>query len=254
MKLRKILTAAVATGSIFAVTHPALAADDGGADSVRTTIGVRTWIGTWEGNQTGARVPNAAGGFTDSVARLDSSSEPIVIPFVAVRYRDFGISGSVMMRRSFSFSNPSINFSDERREWDLNASYFIAPGLSASIGYKHIDWTGATIKGPIIAMSASAPLQGNLGLYGTLALGLLKTDVPSTAFKSGARTDYNLGEFGLSYSIAALKGSALTVGYRTQHIRAKGLWPITSTTSPAVTYVDGVDTLSGPTVGFLVSF
>jgi hypothetical protein len=251
MNSTKFLTVAVATGAAFALAHPAYAAD---GDSVRTTIGVRTWVGTWEGNQGGAKVVNSAGGTTDAITHLDSSSEPIVIPFASVRYGNFGVSASVMMRRSFSFSSPSVTYDDARREWDLNASYFFGPGLSASLGYKHVQWSGATIKGPIVALSASAPLQGSLGIYGTLALGMLKTDVNNPTFKSGARTNYNLGEVGLSYSIGALKGSALTVGYRTQHIRAKGLWPITSTSSTAVSYSDAVDTLSGPTLGFLLSF
>ena len=237
----------------IATSQCVLAAD---GEGISTSFGIRGWAAEWAGNAGGGTAPNGSGGSVEVIGDAKSKTSTAIIPFVSLRYGDFGISGSAMLRKTFTLEGSNTSLSSDRQEWDVNGSYYFAPGVSASVGYKKIMWTNVVIKGPIVAGSASAPLAGGFGMYGTAAYGWLKTDVNDPGFASGAKTVYNLLEGGLTYSLGpmvGLKGTALTLGYRTQRIKAKNLWPIRSSNSPT-TFSDTIDLTSGPILGFVATF
>ena len=252
MKLLKLVGLAAIFIS-FAGSQSVMAAD---GEGITTTFGIRGWSAEWAGNSGGGRAPISGGGSVDVIGDAKSKATTAIIPFISVRYGDFGVSGSTMLHKTFTLEGSNGSLTPNRQEWDLNGSYYFAPNVSASIGYKKITWPGVVSKGPIVAASASAPLIGDFGMYGTAVYGWLKSDVDSPGFTKGAKTAYNLLEGGLTYSFGpmiGLKGTALTLGYRVQRIKAKNLWPISSTNGPT-TYSDTIDLMSGPILGFVASF
>lgn len=237
----------------LAASQSVMAAD---GEGITTTFGIRAWSAEWAGNADGGLVSNGSGAVT-SIAEAKSNATTAIIPFVVVRYGDLGLSSSVMLRKRFTLEGSNISLTPERQEWDVSGLYYFAPGASASIGYKKMTWDNVAIKGPIVTISGSAPFLGNVGMYGTAAVGWMKTNVDkSSNFASGASTAYNLLEGGLSYSfgpMVMLKGTAVTFGYRMQRIKAKNLWPIISTNGP-IRYRDTIDSMSGPVLGFQAAF
>ena len=210
-------------------------------EEFKYSAGLRVWSDTWQGNS----FINING--KPVAAHYDSSSTSVAIPFINIKYKDYGISASRSLPSQFSLSDGVNSSSINRSETDLNFLYYILPNFSASVGYKVVEWSGLQNKGPIFAISASAPISSGWGIYGSAGLGSWTTNVPNTGKLNSA---YSIGEFGLSYSIGTntsfIKTSTITFGNRYQKITAKN--------APFANYRDATDTTSGPVVGFIGSF
>jgi len=214
------------------------------------SVGVKTWNAEWHGNNL-MRV-----GSSNLLTHMDSPAVTAVIPFVAFKFKDYGLSMSTLTPTSFNSSDGLAVGSTSRREYDLNAIYYVIPGVTISAGYKSIAWTGVEINGYTIASSFSAPITQQLGIYGTGGIGSLTnkytaqggSDASSYSGTSFAST-YSLVEAGISYSIGKLgnfsKSTAVTAGYRTQRIRV----PISTLGSG-----NADDNTSGITLAAILSF
>lgn len=121
---------------------------------IRVSVGVKMWINSWEKFLPD---PYAVVMYTDR-----SASELAPIPTVAVKYKDFFISGSYFSNTSYGFSvlqtaptfsrSPfpinlppgtpvHVGIDATREEWDVNLGYFLHPNLAFVVGYKNIDQT-----------------------------------------------------------------------------------------------------------------
>ena len=214
------------------------------AEEVTVAMGIRAWQNTWRGN---GLASDAAGNVIRPYQIIvgESAKETTGIPFALVRYGDFGVSASAFL--STAYTNPLDGASATRREADVNALYFFLPSTSVSVGYKQLRFGNVKMGGVTAALSASAPLGNQWGLYGAFAVGRLKTDVGSTI--SGLRTTYTSLETGLTYSLGAFvgKSSAVTLGYRAQKFKISD-YPIFETTRNLT------DLTQGPVIGYVVQF
>lgn len=191
------------------------------SDDLSVSVGLRLWNNQWQANSF------APVGGTIAAIHADSSTTLAVIPVMALRYKEFGISFSRFLDRSYTLSDGiQPPFEEKRSESDINFSYAFIPGLSVSIGQKEIQWNEVNIKGPTLGASASAPIGLGFGVYGTGGMGWLKTKAPGVSLDS----DYALGEIGLSYSfdtkLDIMKGLTATAGYRFQKVTAKSYAPV----------------------------
>lgn len=245
---------------LVASTH-AFAADPQD-DKVSMSMGLRTWIGQWSANGGGVRMASLStpGYAADVIAHIDSSSTTAVVPFISARYRDWGVSASTMLKKEFTLENPASVLPFDRQEWDINGLYYFAPAASVSLGYKSIKWGDVKYAGPLAGLSASAPVSGTIGMYGTVAYGRLKFEPSAVSAGYGfssAMCDYNLVEFGMSHSfgkLASASNVAVTFGYRHQRITSNNIWPIHNNVNSNVTYTSVRDTVSGPTLGVVMGF
>ena len=210
-------------------------------DDVSVSAGVRLWSSNWQGNSF-----RKVGASTVAV-HLDSPSTIVTMPIISVRYGDFGVSLSQFLNKSFSLSDGLETNATNRREYDLNALYSLAPGLSVGVGYKQLNFPEVVIKGPTLSLSGSAPISERLGIYVTGGIGRLDADIGPA---KKLATDYVLSEFGFTYSFANdqkfLKSLVATVGYRNQKVIVKN-----------APFLDGrnfTDGTNGPTFGLIGSF
>jgi hypothetical protein len=235
------------------------------------TIGLKMWNHTWSSWATAPEyVPNDYGYpiVRSSVNDVEAGNTQGWIPSFSVRYKDFMLGGSYFAKKSYDFSASAnqrlyggtpyggiVGMRDvKREEFDLTAGYYVLPTLAIIGGYKEVDqwWGGDKYKysGPIIGVSASAPLTSGFSLYGTVAVGpTMKLTRPNGGAKSDS--DYRLGEVGLAYAfdvggVAGIKSLIGTMGYRSQVIVTK----MTGLTSD----LKGRDTTEGLTLGVVAAF
>lgn len=230
----KWLSVAVFT-AVFATS--AMADDD-----VSISAGVRLWNNQWQANS----FPLTQAGVTVA-SHADSGSTLATIPVVSLRYKDFGLSASQFIEKSYTLSDGAGSADNKRSETDVNLSYALIPGLSASIGWKQVKWSDVEITGPTLALSGNAPISSGFGIYGTGGIGWL--DAKAANFQT-LKADYALGEFGLTYSFDTnsnvLKGLTATMGYRFQKITGKN--------APFANNRDVNDITSGMTFGLIGRF
>lgn len=237
--MKNLIKKSTAVLLVSAFSFAAHAADEGSYSSdLSFSAGVRLWSNQWQANSD--IIPGS-----NHIIRADSNTKLVAIPVFSVRYQNFGASFSYFANTKYNLFNGANTNSISRSESDINLSYSLLPGLSASLGYKSIEWGNVSIKGPILGVSASAPIGSGFGVYGTTGFGWLKT---KAGVAESSNTDYALGDLGLSYSIdtssTAVKGLTATVGYRFQNITAKKL----------INGRDFKDTTSGLTIGLIGSF
>ena len=180
------------------------------------TVGVRFWRTDWS-TWFGVTRPQY----------VNADLETTVTPVASVRYKDFLVSGSYLLRKDFKFPFPNYP-PTERREYDLNVGYFLLPGLAASIGYKNVKYDTVdssyiwNAKGVTVGLSGSAPLGPWTSLYGNLAYGRPK--LQDNAIFNSVRAKYLLTELGLAFPLGQLSesmsGVVVTTGYRYQRIGA----------------------------------
>jgi len=205
------------------------------------SVGVKTWNTEWHGNNL-VRV-----GSSNLLTHMDSQSVLAVIPFVAIKFKDYGLSMSAMTPTSYSTTDGLSVGTTSRREYDINAIYYVIPGVSVSTGYKSIAWSGVEVTGYTVASSFSAPINERLGIYGTGGIGKTTNKYPEQG--SSFSSEYSLVEAGVSYSFGKLgnfsKSTAVTAGFRTQRIRV----PISTLGSG-----NADDNTSGMTLAAILSF
>jgi hypothetical protein len=183
------------------------------------SAGLKAWSTTWSG-------------FTYEITPAGSVLTPIQagnklvwIPSASVRWGSLLASISAYAPADHQFESGTIN---RRKETDFNVAWLVTPGLALSAGYKRVAQIGEyryRPAGPVIGASASAPLSGTLGLYGTLGLGRLKTpgqqsDNREVVFDA----DYQLAELGLSWALPIDRWADainVTAGYRMQVLVSK---------------------------------
>lgn len=215
----------------------ALAQDDTG---IAVTAGVRAWWTEW----TTFSYFVDANGENQALTQSQATDEMALMPNVSVRKGKFSGSLSAFLSTDFSFpEDPNAN----REELDLNVGYAVTPGLTVTLGYKQVEQGGSAgryrPRGPVIGVSAFAPLGGLLSFYGSFGLGRFQTPGGDPIdFKA----DYRLAELGLAYALSSEgRGSwTFTGGYRIQVFDSKD----------AFGSQDGRDTTQGFTLGANYTF
>ncbi|MEO5672736.1 MAG: hypothetical protein ABIR26_18770 [Ramlibacter sp.] len=239
MTLRKVVVMAL-------LAAPALSAW-AQSNEIDITLGVKGWHNTWKGT---SFAKDAAGNYfiPPVTTNFDHDPTTAVIPTLSVRYGSFGFTGSALLQTGYHGSDGVTTYDEKRRELDANLLYYFYPSMSVSVGYKSLRYGGITIDGVTTALSASAPISGPVGMYGTVGYGFMKTEAPE--FNTGKRsTKYSVVETGVTYSFSLpqVKAATLTGGYRFQKFTTNN-WPAFNT------FVKLTDITHGPTVGFLVTF
>ena len=210
----KLPLAAAAAAFAF-VSSPAVAQD---WSDVHGTIGVRAWGVEWS---TWFLVP----GFLGGAVYKEADRETAIIPVASLRYKDFLLAGSYMASKDYQF--PVLNYpKTERREYDINFGYFVAPSLAVTIGYKDVKYDttegfNTSMKGPTLGASGSAPVAPWMSLYGSIATGLNMKLNDSSTFHD-VKAKYLVTELGLAFPLGQMspsfKGFVVTTGYRYQRI------------------------------------
>jgi len=241
------------TKSLVALAAAVLCAT-AAAEEVTVSIGMRAWQNTWRGNGV-AGDARGTPTFPVQLTVLDSDKEVTGIPFALVRYGNFGVSASAYLPTDYRHF-VRVSYDDIRRkEFDVNFLYYVLPSTSVSIGYKQLrqrNFQATTrsevnIDGVTAAVSASAPLSEHVGLFGSVAVGRLHSDVLPLV-GSNLKTTYLSSEVGLSYSVGWFgRASAITASYRQQRYTVRD-YPILGVNKSLT------DTTHGPAIGFVTTF
>jgi len=182
------------------------------------TAGVRAWWVEWT---SWANYPGIVGQPQLALEQTQASDELVLMPNVSVRKGKF--SGSIS-----AFASKGCSFVDDtganREELDMNAGYAVTSGLTVTLGYKQVEQSGSAgryrPRGPVVGVSAYAPLGGLLSLYGSLGLGRIQTPGGDAI---DYKSDYTLAELGLAYTPNAVGQGrwTFTGGYRIQVLDSK---------------------------------
>lgn len=221
------------------LARAALAQDAG----LGVSIGARAWFTQW------TTFSYYAPANVNLALTQESASEKLVlIPVISARYGNFVGSFSFFPTTHFDFSNGE---SGTRREFDFNAGYTAIPGVTLTLGYKKVSQRGGIYRyepaGPTAGVNLNAPLAGAYSVYGSLALGKLRTPQSGGPEVVKFDTDYRVTELGLAYTLggdSVVKRWTVTGGYRVQVMSSKN----------AFRGQDGRDTTQGFTFGALASF
>ncbi|HKU13576.1 MAG TPA: hypothetical protein VJQ52_04220 [Steroidobacteraceae bacterium] len=219
-------------------TGTALAAEEPG---VVISVGARAWYTQWT---TFSYFVDEATQQNLALTQVSADDKLAVMPLVSVRYDKWLASASALPSTDFTFPNGK----GTREELDVNVGYFVVPSLAVTLGYKHVSQSDGPNRyrpaGPVLGLSANAPLAGLWSMYGSLGAGWLKTPGGDAI---DFEADYRLAELGLAY---ALDGNSMprrwtfTGGYRIQVVSSHD----------AFDSQDGRDTTQGFTLGVMASF
>ena len=277
--MRTFKKTAMAGALLLAGLTPAIACAQ--FENTSVTIGLKTWVtswNTWFLQQSTNGIPGQAAPsliIGNDVFNRKAESEVTIIPQLTVRNGPWLVSGSALAKKDFTFflSNRGSNSlelneaSFERKEYDVNFGYSLAPGATVTLGWKDLRYKGGgynyNAKGPTIGFSGSAPLAAGLSMYGNLAYGRPKINEAAGTEKK--RGNYLLTEIGLAYPLAqmneGLKTAVVTAGYRYQRLSSG---TITSTSYAVVNgqvgqvlgerAVELVDITEGVTLGVSFTF
>jgi hypothetical protein len=227
----------------------AVSAQDAG---LSVSAGLRTWYAEWT---TFSYFPGLKDVAPQALIQVSASNKLILMPNVGVRYGNFVGSLSGLASTTFNMAD---GVDRKRQEWDANIGYVVLPGVTTTLGYKKVVQRQVQKNendiayryepgGPVLGVSASAPLNGPLSVYGALALGRLKTPKSEDAAVVKFDADYRLTEVGLSYSLSTdglLRRWTIGGGYRIQVMSSKS----------AFGTQDGRDTTQGFTVAATATF
>lgn len=223
--------------ALFSAT-PALAQKPGASVSV----GVRAWHTDWTTfsyfTDDGTPPQNLA------LTQVSADAEITLMPLISVRYGNW--LGSVSGLPSTDFAFPSG--SGTREEFDANLGYFVMPSLALTVGYKRVSQSDGPNRyrpeGPVVGVTANAPLAGVWSMYGSLGVGWLETPSGDAI---DFEADYRLAELGLAYTLGGNRmprNWTFTGGYRFQVLTSKD----------AFNSEDGRDTTQGFTLGVMATF
>ncbi len=199
------------------------------ADELRVTVGIKTWVNTWE-----------TWDATSSAGRLESSTtgnKLAAIPNISLGYGDFYASVGYSTRTNYRFPNYTSdtslnnNLQAKREETDVNVGYWILQGqaggrIGVSLGYKEVNqyfknadfdtpFDKYKYKGWTVGIIGSAPISNGWNVYGSGAIGptRLQSKIPSS---SGS---YVSTEIGIAYPLA--DKATISLGYKVQIIDVK---------------------------------
>jgi hypothetical protein len=215
----------------------ALAQDSG----LSVSVGARAWFTDWT---TFSYYTEGTPPQNLALTEVTADGEIALMPMVSLRYQKFVGTLSAFTSTRYAFDNGSRG---ERDELDANVGYYLMTGLAVTVGYKQIDQSDGPVhyrpRGPVVGLSANAPLGGAWSMYGNVGVGWLETPGgDEVAFDA----DYRLAELGLAYSLGTRvpKSWTFTAGYRIQVL----------TSEDAFETQDGRDTTDGFTLGVLATF
>jgi len=218
-------------------------------DSTSIFVAVRPWLTSWEVPLVDMQVviPNPllpVPVVRQSSVHAPSASAVVPLTVLGLRHKDFTVSTSISPKASYSTSGMA-RADTTRQEVDFNLGYSLTPNLLATIVYKSAKVDGlltsnaeatlgsadsAKIRGLLVGLGASVPLQGALSLYGNVAYGIARQRLQGLSDATGRTkhdADYTIGEIGLAYRFyeqsSGLKSATLQVGYRAQSYRVKDL-------------------------------
>lgn len=223
---------------------PALAQDSG----LSVSVGARAWYAEWT---TFSFFTTPDGKTNLALTQVAANNKLVVLPVVSVRYGNFSGSLSAFLPTDFSFVGGGGN---TRKELDVNLGYDVLPGVALTLGYKKVsqsDIEGNRYRpaGPVVGISANAPLAGAWSMYGSLGVGKLKTPSGDAIdFKA----DYRLTELGLAYTLSGNQQPqrwTFTAGYRIQVLSSQEAF-----TTPNGESQDARDTTQGLTIGVIATF
>lgn len=203
------------------------------------SAGLKAWSAEW------TTFGYTVVGGTSVVTQVPAQTKTVLIPSFGVRFRDFVVSASGYDASGYTFGSSGERAN--RKEWDVNAGYYVLPGLAATLGYKRYGQSAGLnyeVGGPTVGFSAAAPLGAGFSAYGSLGLGRLKS-VGSSDVKFD--TTYRLTETGAAYSMDAggfVRTLSFTLGYRMQVLNSK----------QATETQDGRDLTHGLALGVVGSF
>lgn len=224
--------------ALLLATAGAQAQDDG----LRVSLGARVWAAEW------TTFSYADNNFTD-IIQSPAVTSTVLMPVVSLRWRDWVASASWMPEKTARFAGGD---SGKRSERDINVGYTVMPGLSLTAGWKRIEQTNAdktvryTPRGLVLGANATAPLSGELALYGSLGLGNFNTPAGS-AQQVEFKSRYRVTEVGLAHGWSTNgwpRRWVATMGYRSQVLISRDALP----------GKDGLDTTQGFTLGVLAQF
>lgn len=242
---------------------------------VSVNMGVKTWGTAWSSWVTAPKATGVALGAAryQTVQAVGSAPQWSVIPFANLRVNDFFVSTSTMTTTNYSLRDAAtpagFDFPASRREFDVNAGYYILRGLSVYTGLKELrqSYGPDTFKwrGLLVGLNGSTPLSKGWALYGNMAIGTMKAYFPDSQAditgKTTFPTTYRLGEFGLAY-IPPWIGKystpvLLTIGYRAQYASTQNyMLAVTDTAGNSVpnTSTSLNDTTQGLVLSVIVNF
>lgn len=201
------------------------------------TIGLKVWGAEWQ-----TPFPSSLGGV--HIITTTSKAQPVLIPSLAMRFKDLVISGGYFTTTKFDFQKfttvvdfgPPTGFTVDtttatakRTESDVNLGYVIYRSIALSVGYKQISQKYHTVDsspglqdfvfdsetkyaGPTIGIAASAPIgRGGLGLYDNFSYGQLKAQFTGEEEKDDAM--YISSELGFTYKAGV---ALMSLGYKYQ--------------------------------------
>jgi hypothetical protein len=184
------------------------------------------------------------------LSQVEFETEPVLLPLLSLRWGQWLASAAAYQSTDHqAVVNPS---DDRREEFDANIGYAVLPNAVLTLGYKRLSQSAGRenykLAGPVLGLSASAPLGGAVSLYGTFALGRLK---PKGTVDLDA--DYRLLEAGLAYTLGLdrwARSLSFTLGWRNQVLISKNaLSPPRDTVTR-----DAKDLTEGVTLGAVLSF
>jgi hypothetical protein len=238
---------------LCAILAPGIASgqtDSGGGDRAQFFIGQKIWAATWDIRMLDALivVPDPSNP-ASAVATITSASEvsqtkAVPITTIGGGIGNFVVSASLLPPTRFD-ADLSPTGSIKRSEYELALGYAITPRVIASLVYRTGKLSDATtaraaslasvrgeleLKGLLLGIGASAPLQSGWSLYGNAAFGpgksKLKPKSGSTLPEGEADLKYAIVELGFSYQFVpgiANTDLAMTfqAGYRAQSVESK---------------------------------
>jgi hypothetical protein len=226
------------------------------------TIGIKAWDSGWQ-----SYLPSTVAGVTplgtpaasDVVNSVETSRHVEALPTLTLRYdRYFLSAGYARFSSDFSLQqSPLVSTSSPmtiltsrtdhltRREIDVNAGYFVLPGLALTIGYKNAKedrdtrlgiapgttagLLNADVDVGLLGAVGSYEIQDGLSAYGQFGYGWGRarttlgaaSAVPGREISTNVR--YIISELGLAYRLpwqsAWIKRSSVGLGYRSQTLK-----------------------------------
>lgn len=214
------------------------------AEDVNVTVGLKTWIATWEAKFTGGSI--------------ESDYGLMYGPNINVRSGNF-FGGLNYLVGSFSFPTETfydssvgdfdVEYEADRTDLDLSAGYYVHPNIAVLLGYKmvNMDFTysssdlGVTVdeslelSGPAFGISGHYPIgQSRWVLFGSLSYLVLDGEWEDGTSEEGTGPSI---EFGGAYMVED-KPLSVSVGFKHQSFDSD----------------DGEDIFSGLTAGVNYSF
>jgi len=199
------------------------------------TVGVKAWYNQWDTSiPAGTLDANSYYG----ISNISRPQRWAFIPNLAVRYKDYFVSGGYFTKTSYSFpevffSGTRVSLRADRTEADLNLGYFVVPQFALAVGYKKVkqdydisfpDSSAATItsttkyNGLTVGMIASGPIGGGFSLYANASSGRTHAKYSDGGSSHGW---YGSSELGLAHPIA--KGAVLSLGAKYQVLNTGGV-------------------------------